>query len=461
MKPLFALLGGFFLFVLSACTEPITVGSDLLDGDRATLGQVTDLAFTTRTVREDTIITYDASADAALASFTFGQLNNDVFGQLKHSVYIIPSLPRNAATGQVTEPAFAINAATDVDSVVLFLPIDTSAGLYGNGTTFPVRMIEIAGVVDQSVDYATDVSIPRGFTQYQRDPAFTAELNATLLYDTIISSGDSVLFPHVRIAFDQQFVDQLNMADRGIFESDTTFWEFLSGMFIEPTDPSGSLITLQPQPNAGGQSPFAGIYYFYPDTLDGDPTFYRAPLSLWLPRYEQNYDGTLFGEILAPGDDNESFAIAGQAGLMTEITFTNLSSLSDVVINEAQLTFFLQDVEGLDYDEFPAPTFTALYFRNDNGDLEPIEDRQRLGNPNSSNAIRQFLGGDPREDDEGNIFYSPRFSVHMQRMVDGEVPPTIYLRVVPLDRDASRAVLHGPSSPDFPARVRVTFTEIN
>lgn len=460
MKQVFFFACSALLICLTACTEPITVGSDLLDDDRATLGQTTDLPFTTTVVREDSIVTYDASANALLSSFTFGQLRNEVFGELKHSVYIIPSLPRSTSTGLVQPPAFALDDDTDVDSIVLFLPIDTAAGRYGNGSTFPVRMIQLADPLDQNQDFNTEINLTRSFNELQRDGEFTANFEATLLYDTIISSGDSVLFPHIRMAFDQQFVDQVNMAGESIFESDTTFWEFFSGFYLEPTEDSGSLIRLQPQPTAG-QSPFAGIFYFYKDTLDQDPTFYRAPLSLWLPRYEQDYAGTLFGDKLAPGEDNESFVIAGQAGVMTEITFPNLSSLQNVVINEAVLKLYREDVEGLDYDDFESPTFTALYYRNDEGNLEPIEDRQRLGNPFSSLAIRQFLGGDPQEDDDENIFYEPRFSVHMQRMVDGEVPPTLYLRVVPVDSDPARMLMAGPQATVRPATIRVTFTELD
>lgn len=461
MKQLFLPLCCAVFLAFTACTEPITVGGDLLEGDRAGVGQITDLPFTTSVVREDTILTFDASSNAALASFTFGQLQNDVFGELKHGVYIVPTLPRNTATGLVNPPAFAFDANTLVDSVVLLLPVDTSAGLYGNGSTFPIRMIQLADAVDQNMDYGTDVNLVRGFNDLNRDPSFNVELSATLLYDTIISNGDSVLFPHIRVPFDNQFLGQLNAQDESIWESDTTFYEFLAGMYLEPTEDSGSLVTLQPQPTAGGQSPFAGVFWFYKDTSDLDPTFYRTPLSLWLPRYEQDYTGSFFEGLLAPGEDNEQFAIAGQAGIMTEITFPNITELEDVVVNEAVLSLYREDVAGLDYEDYPSPTFTALYYRNESGDLEPIEDRQRLGNPNSSNAIRQFLGGDPIEDDDENIFYQPRFSVHMQRIVDGEVPPTIYLRTVPIDRDPARMVMAGPQASVRPASVKITFTQLD
>jgi hypothetical protein len=45
-------------------------------------------------------------------------------------------------------------------------------------------------------------------------------------------------------------------------------------------------------------------------------------------------------------------------------------------------------------------------------------------------------------------------------MIDGEVLATIYLRVIPVDRDASRVILGGPEAPVRPATIKVIFTEI-
>ncbi len=452
------------ILLQSACTDPITVGSDLLAGDRAELGQTVDIPFTTRVVPDDSLLTYDASNNAAVGTFNFGHLNDPLAGEWIHSVYIIPELNRRQSTGLIDQPVFASRPEVLVDSVVLILPIDTSQALYGPGRLFPYRLNQLAGAVDQSRDYDSNVSFPRGFNELNRENVFLATRAPRLLYDTIVARGaDSSRynFPHVRIPFDQQFVDQLNLRDASTFESDTTFWEFLAGFQLEPTEVTNALLKLQPLPARAGEVPFAGLYFFYPDTLDQRPTFYRAPLSLSLPRYERNYAGSLAGDLLLQGTNNERTFLGGQASLMTEINFPDLSSLEDVVVNQAEIKLYLEDVAGYDYADYPHPTFIALYYRDGSGNLTPILDRQLLGNPNSSLAIRQFLGGNPQEDEDGNIFYLPRFSVHLQRMIDGTVPSTIYARVVPLDRDPSRALLAGPEASVRPATVKVTFTKLD
>ncbi|MTB52616.1 DUF4270 family protein [Lewinella sp. W8] len=447
-------------FVIPSCTEPITVGSDILNVDRAELGQTMDLEFTTKVVRDDTILTFDASVNAAIAGFTFGTLEDDVFGSVKHGAYLIPNLSRNSS-GFARIPPFAFTDEM-VDSVVLIIPIDTANAFYGNTREFNFRLGRLASPVDQEQDYYSNVSFPRGFEDLNRESSFFATKTPRLLYDTLVASnGDSVLGSHIRIPFTDQFVTQLNLQDTATFESDSAFWSFLAGFYLEPDGNTDGLLTLEPQPTRQGATPFGGLYLFYPDTANQEPTFYRAPLFLWLPRYEKNYTGSLAGSLLGPDQDNEQVLLSGQAGLMTEITFTDLSALEDVVINQAEISFTVEEVSGYSTEDRPIPTFVALYYRNEEGVITPIDDRVRLGNPFSSDIIRQFLGGEDLLDSDGDSFYRPRFSVHMQRMVSGEVPPTIYMRVVPVDIDPSRVILGGPESSVKPATVRVTFTELD
>jgi hypothetical protein len=457
---IFPVLIALLFAISTSCIDPITVGSDILNVDRAELGQTMDLNFTTKVVRDDTILSFDASVNAAIAGFTFGTLEDDIFGSIKHGAYLVPNLSRNSS-GFARIPPFAFTEEM-VDSVVLIIPIDTANAFYGSAQEFNFRLGRLASPIDLDQDYFTDVSFPRGFEDLNQESSFFATKTPTLLYDTLVASnGDSVTRSHIRIPFTSQFVEQLNLRDTSTFESDSSFWSFLAGFYLEPVGNTEGLLTLQPQPTRQGATPFGGLYMFYPDTANQEPTFYRAPLFLWLPRYEQNYVGSLAGSLLGPEQDNEQVLLSGQAGLMTEITFPDLSALENVVINQAEITFTVEEVDGYSTENRPIPSFVALYYRNDEGEITPIDDRVRLGNPFSSDIIRQFLGGDDLLDGDGDSFYRPRFSVHMQRMVSGEVPPTIYMRVVPVDIDPARVILGGPESTVKPATVRVTFTELD
>lgn len=358
---------------------------------------------------------------------------------------------------------------TQVDSIVLILPIDTATAFYGGARNFPLDLRLLAGSFDQEQNYYSDLELPTLAESVNRDASFFASEEFTFLYDTIYSNGDTVAFPHVRIALSDAFVAAINAADTSDFSSDEDFWNLFPGVYLEPEAGSNGLVNLRPDANRGGQTAFSGFYFFYPDTSSQEPQFIRRSFSAWLPAYKKDYTGTLAATLLADGDEAEQTLVAGQGGLLTEITFPDLSLLDDRVVNLAEIKFFRDEVDGYSYVDNPSPTNLALFYRDDEGTLIPIEDRLRLGNPNSSDQARRFLGGDPQVNDAGDVFYQPRFSVHLQRMLDGEVPNVVYLRVVPNDLtpslaaslDPSRVVLTGREAAALPATIRVTFTELD
>ena len=457
MKKIIFYLSCALFLVLTACTEPITVGADLLGDDRAILGQTTDVPFITRVVEGDSLLTYFAADDLPVAGFSFGELQDNVFGSTKHSFYVVPALVRDSRDNLPAPPPFAFTDR-DVDSVVLIMPIDTANAFYGNAREFDFRGSLIFSRVEDDVDYYSTASFPTTIEVNDSD-LLNATVTPTLLYDTLYATdNDSVLAPHVRMKFTQDFVDNVNSRNEEVFQSDDALATLLAGVHIEALNAPDGLLGLQAVDNG---TPVSGFYFFYKDTsANMTERFYRMPLNLTLPRYEKDYSGSLAGELLQDGDDLERIALSGQGGLLTEITFPDLSMLQDKVINQAELVFFREIIEGYSYDEYPSPMEVSLFYRNDDGNLQPILDRQLLRNPDFDVITNSFLGGNEVTDDDGNVSYRPRFSVHLQKMVDGELPPVVYLRVTPVDRNPSRVILGGPEAPVRPASVKVNFTEI-
>jgi len=458
MKQLFCYLSCLLFLALTACTEPITVGSDLLSGDSAALGQTIDVPFTTRVVRDDSLIVFNQSLNLA-SRFSFGRIEDEVFGAWQSSSYVIPNVPLDRQTALPSLPPFAFSPEADVDSVVLIIPIDTAFGFYGPGRSFGYQAKLLDGEVDRSVDYFSNAefSVDETTGNVNRDNSFNGSLTRTVLYDTIYSPPPVVRdsLPHFRMAFNDDFLDRVNAADQTVFNGNDSLSALLPGVFIEPLGNSDALVALDPfSPNLSTR---AGFYFFYKDTSAAEtPRFFRIPVGLAPPRYEKDYAGSLTGELLAGGEDRERLALSGQAGSIVEITFTDLEALRDKVINKAEITFFREMVEGYSYAEYPSPDIVGLFYRDDSGQLVPILDRSAaLGNQGIS-----FIGGQELLDENDNPFYRPRLSVHLQRMISGEFPPQIYLRILPVDRDASRVILAGPDAAVRPATVRITFTEI-
>ncbi|OAV46228.1 DUF4270 family protein [Lewinella sp. 4G2] len=450
------------LLALASCTDPITVGADILRGDQADVGQINDLPMTVRTVREDSLAVFAVEENAFRETFSFGRSEDDIFGTWTQSVAIAPGLQQTTGSlfQEVIVPEFVENPDANIDSIVLILPIDTFAGFYGPGRTFNVTLSRLIDPIPTDQDIFSSYDRPLTGSSLTDDASFVAKAEATILYDTIYSDGDTVSLPHVRLRLNQSFVDVMNTLDSTNYVSDTVFRETFAGVYLEPNDDVDGFFTIRPRGTTGTLER-SGFYFFYPDPSDNDPaSFYRVPFNGWFPRYSFDFAGTLAGELLN-GDDSTQTLVGGTGAYMTEITFTDLDALQDKLINRAEITFYRELIEDYDYGTYPAPSFLGLYYRNNSGDLVNILDQELL--QNNTDAVRSFLGGfaETDADDDTQSFYQNRLSVHMQGIIDGDfAEPKIYLRVVPIASDPSRAVLSGPAATSNGASNVITFTNI-
>ena len=448
------------LCVLGSCTDPITVGSELLDDDRATVGQTTDIPFTTRVVREDSARTLEGVRPVGPDGYTFGRLEDMTFGVTDHSIYLVPQPQRNAATGLTIVPNFVQQPFVRVDSVVLLLPIDTLKAFYGPGRSFPFSLRELSERVASDAVFYSDTTLSTTGGNLAEQDVFTATAEPTVVRDTFLLDS-ALLRAHVRIRMAQSFVDRSNALEVSDFVSDSIFRETLPGLALLPEGNANALISLLP-PQQQSELFYRGLNYYYTDT-SGTQRVDRIGFRQVIPSYQTDYTGSLVGELLNQEVANDLVAVAGEGGVATELTLTGLNSLAGRIINRAVLEIPVAELPGVNYDDFDLPGRVELFYRA-GGVFVPITDRvELLRSQTRVDGVNLFIGGPLRE--EGGLrFYDPAFSIHLQRMIDGDVPPRLYLRVTPLlnnEPRAARALLNGPAATDRPARIRVTFTDVN
>ncbi|WP_116124857.1 DUF4270 family protein [Lewinella sp. IMCC34183] len=448
--------------LLLACTDPITVGSELLVTDRATVGEITDIPFTTRVVTEDSLLAYDGTVSYVPPSpFTFGSLQDPEFGTTRHGVYLTPRLPRNASQLPVVPP-YARLVNVTIDSAVVILPIDTVRGFYGPGREFPVRATQISEAVSFTERFYNTIFLPTGQTNVAANATFSATATPTLVRDTAITKPE-LLRPHARIRLSDDFARQIGALGPENYAFDSTFRDAFAGLYLAPDGPSNSLVTFAPT-EGQNETPYSGFNFYYRDST-GRAAVYRIGFLQALPANSYDFDGSLAGTLLDSTTSNTLVAVAGQSGLMTEINLGDISELRGRVINRAELEIPVADVEGVSYTDYPLPTRLELFYRaTPDGPLLSIADRLELARTRAIPAnILFFMGGQLRTEDNIRL-YSPAFSIHLQRILDGEAPPQLYLRVSPLDNTevrAARAFLNGPAAATNPARIRVTYTDLD
>ncbi|CAH0999851.1 hypothetical protein LEM8419_01130 [Neolewinella maritima] len=447
------------LLVLGSCTDPITVGSELLQADRATVGEM-DIPFTTRVVEDDSTLTLQGLSPVGASGYSFGQLDDPTFGTTTHSLYLSLQPPRSV-TGLTILPPFVRFSSVKVDSVIMILPIDTLKAFYGPGRDFPFQVVELAEPVSASAEFYSDAELPTRGGNLAANTSFTATATPTLVRDTAITSP-ALLRAHVRVRMSDAFADRIDNLPASAFDTDSIFRNNLPGVLIEPDGSSDALVYLLP-PQRSSDTLYRGINVHFRDT-SGTQSIYRIDYRQVIPNYSYDYSGSLIETLLAQDTAQDLVALQGQSGVITELTLTDLASLTGRVVNRAVLQLPVASVAGVSYSDYSLPSRVELFYRTGDGTLTVITDRLELIRSQAGTDAIDFLIGGRLEEENGVQLYDPAFSVHLQRMIDAEVPPRIYLRVTPLLNNeirASRVLLNGPGAAERPAKIRVTFTNID
>lgn len=440
------LMGGFV-----ACTDPVTVGSELLNDDRVDVGFTADMRIAASTVLNDSVQVYSSSG-AQLSRYLIGRIEDDVFGATQRDIYVTPELARNGQN-LIATPLFVDRDSFEIDSMVLILPYDTT-DLYGDifGATIEYEMYELTEQVNNDLNYYSNLSLSISSSPIATGSA-TVFSGARLVSDTIISS-DSTTIPHIRIPMPMEIIERLAQADTGAYASDAAFVDSIfAGVLIRPTSSNNAFLNV----NTRGVEANFNTYFH---KIDGSlKTFYPFNIDRTLGRYTFDRTGSLAESLLNGTGDNRQALLEGGGGLMTRVEILNADELSGKVINQAKLEFYVDQSTDFDYETYPLADNILLFYRDGDGYLQVINDVSVL--PAGTNAANRifFLGGDLKTDDEDRAYYQANLSVHLQSIIDGDNDPVIYIRVIPSDITPNRMIIRGETDTAFPMNLKVSFTE--
>ncbi|MEO0628348.1 MAG: DUF4270 family protein, partial [Bacteroidota bacterium] len=288
----------------------------------------------------------------------------------------------------------------------------------------------------------------------------------TLLADTLIRP-DSSTAVHQRFRLNQQIIDQLASLDTADFASDSTFVEAFPGLFLEAIGESAGVFNFDMSSTVN----FDGMIAYYTDTV-GSPRKYDFLFTRRLPTVSRDRTGSTAEMLLDEDNDDVITFIEANAGLLTEIRLTDLAEFENRVINQAQLEIFPADISNFEPDRFPEPLSIMLFSRDADGRLQQIDDLspQVLANPSISN-IRFFVGG-VFDEDADPPKYELNMSIQLQRILEGEAPPEVYLAIIPrisdpftflrneIDIEYGRLPLNGPAAATNKMQLRVAYTTL-
>lgn len=458
-NPLGALVALFVLLVsYSACTDPTEVGAELLDVDRAQVGFTDTFNLQATSVRSDSVLVYSPSY-LTVENYFFGRFDDPVFGTTEASFFLRPRLRRDPFTQDFADPVFVTNPTARLDSLVLILPLDTSA-TYGNiAQTYGVDIFEMLEPADIDVAYYSDTLLP--FNPMPVSTAsFVPDFDSTLVsaYE-VTGLTDSLIRPHVRIRISGEYAQRYMNRDSTVFQSDSLFAEAFPGLYLRPNTTNGGLIDFDLLED------YAGLYLYY-HTGIADPAVYGFSLSARISHYEHDYSNSIAGNFLnSPSAGDSLIFVQGPAGLLGKVDLTDLTDLNGQIVNDAELEMRVRRLPEDDPDDYPLPEQLLLFFINPEGEMQVVPDVFF----NQTNL--SFLFGGAPEEENGEIVYRMKLSVHLQDIIDGEAPATIFIGAEDFDTfpnvgpsrvvdKSARVVLAGPRGGEGAIRLKVAFTKL-
>jgi len=436
---------------LSACRKPTTIGEDLIPLDDFLNSE-----------RQDTftVITSVMRDDSAFTNFNLffplGSLDQELVGKSSASIFVQPLLSTNN---------LFLGESPVLDSLVLVLDY---AALYGD--TNAVHNVNVYKVIEEftgSRDYLSNNKLLTLPAAIGSSGNFVPNIN-----DSVEVLGVTYA-PQLRIrlsdGFAQQFIDP---TDTIKFISDTTFTQFLKGLYIEADTTGGHSNSMMIMNVLDANSGL--VLYYSNETADSLQA--NFPLSgNRFSTYTHNYTGTAAGELLSsptpPGGDSILY-LQGLTGLKTKIEIPYIDSIDGIAVNKAEIVFPIR----FENDTlFPAPgrllfiegdslNQNEFFFIDYNSEtFISVVDQDFL-----FSGINYDYGGqiDSVEIESGEFIPAFRFNLtrHFQKILQGDIDNDGFMLIVyPGYRIPNAVTLYGSGTENenYKPYLSLTYTYVN
>jgi len=418
------------MFCIS-CADESQVGYELIgDGELDVLFR-DDIEIQTRTLRVDSI--------PGFASINFlGSLKDPALGSLRSEVYMSLGELRALPSYQGT-----------FDSIILVMPINIALSFGNDQEVHNLAVHELSEILPNTV--YSNQSFLSGSEIGSLEGYKMGDTTIVLLPDSTELGDNMIVIPlsqDVGINLFNDTISHQNLNDlRNLFagvkvtsDSDQSILALNSGATLS----NGSTIRLYYTDVAGNYESFN--YHF--TTILTNNSFAPHQFSNYQRDYEESQVQEVFG---IPTPPEEFCYVQGLSGPNVEIDLSAIQEFQDAIINHVSLEIVAADIIGRDTSFFPVAESLRLY-KLENGLFTDLFDNTFfVGNTN----------GILTRDQVRNVnIYEMDITSHCIGILNENEPEVLYLRVIDEIRNPSSAILHGPNHPEFPMKLKVTYTEL-
>ena len=441
-----SLLFAAFAILNTACKKPSPFGSELLLDEYADYDFTDTITVQCTLIREDSVATSDKAA--ASPYFLCGELNDPVMGKSSSDIYSL-------LIAEVLNPKFEPDSTT-MDSIVLYLNY-APAGVYGDTLQAQtLRVTRLSTPMSNDSTYYSNASLADGVELGRLDNFLPKPQKRDSLFE-----GNKGAF--LRIKLDNSFGQELLELDSLDWQSDSAFYQKLKGIKITCSANGaspGAMLAFNLNNNLLSR---VALYY----TVKGDSAqsrfdfFFRNVNKF--THFEQNYSGSEVASKIGT-QLNDKLYTQGMQGLRLKVSFPYANKLDQIAVNKAQLVLTVADDNPW---LVPADQLVMTEFIGDTIFNFTTDVLLSFGSAGSG-SLKTFGGFPEKELESGNVLvnrYRMTLSEKFQHIVDDDAAPkienrTVYVSVYPRSRNARRAILYGPESTTFPAKLELKYTRV-
>lgn len=323
---------GIITIVLTSCEhDPSSLGSNLLP-ESITYNYDTAFVFKANVYQDEPVITTN------LSIYSFGIIDDEYFGLFK-SEFAGQFLPSKYYSTDTTISTF------DVDSVIIYVAIDSIYGSHNDGLTF--KVYELNQEIGED-DYYSDENLSDFYSE------------TDLISENVKFNKDTL----IRIKLNTDFANSLiseNYQDT-VYKNKTNFTEKFKGIAIVPelSNPPGELLKIDLSSNN------TEMLMYHNDSLTFSYLFRTGDR---FASYSNDFSSSVANNFLVNSESENDTIIflQGLNGLSSKINFEGLDSWidSDSAYSVINAELFIPVYEDPNYDLFYPPNNLYLYYEND------------------------------------------------------------------------------------------------
>ncbi len=456
------------VLLLWACNDPISIGSDLLDDNRADVKFVDTMAITVESYIPDSVV---AGPRLLLSNYACGKFEDPVFGSTEAAIFahlLVPNSTESSLTG------------AELDSIRLVLPFDTLTN-YGNiNLPLELEIHRLAEKISLDQTYYTDKTFATEAAKLDLNSGPflpNPKADRTVLNYTSDTQVDTFSFPHLRIPLEDALGTELLSLDPAVYLNDSLFFEKFKGIRIQGVGTQPGLLSFDLFSSRGGIL----VYYrkdgknrqlHFPFYVAGD-LFSAARNGGKVLHVKHDYTGSQVAPFIgATGRTDSLIPLQSINGLQLRVQFPNLAALGNIIINQAELEFTVADMPGDDINLFTRPAQLLPYEINSSGRVVPIRDVS-IAVQLRGQDYNIFTGGNPVRQSDGRVVYKINLTSHFQRIIDQSaqaeliIAPHLLTATTLLSNflflnieQPGRTVFYGTAHPSYRAKLNLLFTSI-